>query len=500
MKGAASAALLAILALPALADEFTEDAGQIKNARFSRVKDLRRSIEQTADPLAGPQVPTSPEALQAALDRVGDARAALEPVVAELSALTGRYGGAAELAGIDAERAAKRGAVEAGGESYHEELERLAAIQRLQLAHQFQKINSSGPGAATIEGIGAAIKTGRVGKEYRDFEENLRAALEADEKAYLSQRDKLAEEKAQKTAYRRAAAAAVAGTLMLGGAVAGLWRRRKRRSGPVRKGSTVGGNYRLDRELGRGGMGVVWEATDLALRRKVAIKQIRPELRQDPKEYQLFLAEARVVAGLKHPHIVEIYSIVDDPAELLLVFELIAGRSLKTALEQVGKIAVPQAKSLARQVGEALDFAHASKVIHRDLKPENIMITPQGSAKVMDFGLAHQASLTVARLTRAGSSGTPPYMAPEQELGTSTRESDLYSLGVLLYEALTGQLPFPGPNYLAQKRELHFVPPTQRVPALPKEIDGLIVRALQPDPKHRFHSAAELVAAFPNGT
>ena len=497
MTGPAAALLLALLALPSAADEFTEDAGQIKNARFSRMKDLRRSIDQTADPLAGPKTATSPADLQEALDHVGSEVAKIEPEVQKLSALGDRYARMADLAPIEGERGALRAAVEAAGESYHEELEKLAAIQRLQLARQFHKIGTAGPGAATLVEIGAAIKTGRVGKEYRDFEEHLRAALEADEKAYAAQRDKLEESRARRTAYRRAMAAGIAGSVMLAGALLGLGRRRKRRRGPVGKGSTVGGNYRLDRELGRGGMGVVWEATDLALRRKVAIKQIRAELRQDPKELQLFLAEARVVAGLKHPHIVEIYAIVDDPSELLLVFELIAGRSLKSALENVGKVAVPQAKSLARQVGEALDFAHASKVIHRDLKPENIMITPQGSAKVMDFGLAHQASLTVARLTRASSSGTPPYMAPEAELGESSRESDLYSLGVLLYEALTGQLPFPGPNYLAQKRELHLVPPSQRVPDLPKAVDDLLIRALQPDPKHRFHSAAELLAAFP---
>jgi serine/threonine-protein kinase len=145
------------------------------------------------------------------------------------------------------------------------------------------------------------------------------------------------------------------------------------------------------------------------------------------------------------------------------------------------------------QVGSALDYAHANKVIHRDLKPANIMVTPQGAAKVMDFGLAHQAALTVASVTRAG---TPPYMAPEQESGVVSRESDLYSLGVVFYETVTGRLPFPGPNYLAQKREMSFAPPSKAAPGLPERLDGVLARALQADPKLRFHSAAEFAQAL----
>jgi serine/threonine-protein kinase len=242
-------------------------------------------------------------------------------------------------------------------------------------------------------------------------------------------------------------------------------------------------------------MGVVYEATDTALNRKVAVKRLRGELRENPREYELFLAEARLVASLRHANIVEIHSIVDAGGELCLVFELVAGNPLHRILQRTPRLGLPTARGLIAQIGAALDYAHGQRVIHRDLKPANVMVTAEGAVKVMDFGLAHQAQQTVARQTRAESWGTPPYMAPEQEMGTVSRESDLYSLAVLLYEALTGSLPFPGPNYLAQKRELAFVPASRAAPGLPPGLDAVFARALHPDPARRYHSAAEFSAA-----
>ena len=254
-------------------------------------------------------------------------------------------------------------------------------------------------------------------------------------------------------------------------------------------------NFRVEREIGRGGMGLVYEATDLTLQRKVAIKRMRQELVESKKELDMFLSEARLVASLKHPNLVEILSIFREGGELYLVFEFVAGKALHAYLEDGRRLAHKQAAGVLRPVAAALDYAHSKKVIHRDLKPSNIMITFEGLVKVMDFGIAHQAKKTVAKLTRADAWGTPPYMAPEQELGTVSRESDLYSMGVCYYEMLTGELPFQGPNFLAQKREMVYEPPSQKVAGLPKGVDEIVLRALQAEPKDRFHNGAEFIRA-----
>ncbi|TPW19542.1 MAG: protein kinase, partial [Elusimicrobia bacterium] len=266
--------------------------------------------------------------------------------------------------------------------------------------------------------------------------------------------------------------------------------------GALGPGAQIGPNYKVTREIGRGGMGVVYEAVDISLRRPVAVKQLRADLREDPKELESFLAEARLVASLKHPNIVEIHSLVDQGGEVFLVFEFVPGNPLHRVLQRVPRLPLASALSVFRQVGAALDHAHAQRVIHRDLKPANIMVTPQGVAKVMDFGLAYQARLTVARQTRVEASGTPPYMAPEQETGTVSKESDLYALGVCVYESLAGTLPFPGPNFLVQKREMKLPLVSQLAPGVPQSVDVALRRALHPDPSARFHSAAELLAAI----
>ncbi|MBI3298367.1 MAG: serine/threonine protein kinase [Elusimicrobia bacterium] len=260
-------------------------------------------------------------------------------------------------------------------------------------------------------------------------------------------------------------------------------------------GAVLGGNYRIERVLGRGGMGVVYEATDLTLQRKVAIKRMTDELLQAGHDLELFVNEARLVAQLKHPHIVEIHSILREGGLLHLVFEYVEGKPLSAFLERGSRVTLKSAKGVVRQVGSALDYAHSRKVVHRDLKPANIMVGQGGAIKVMDFGIAHQARLTVAKITRTGAWGTPPYMAPEQELGQVSRESDLFALGVCLYEMVTAQLPFSGPNFLAQKRERIYRPPTKVASGLPPELDAVIHRALSPDPKDRFHSGAEFIAA-----
>ncbi|MBI2071353.1 MAG: protein kinase [Elusimicrobia bacterium] len=261
-------------------------------------------------------------------------------------------------------------------------------------------------------------------------------------------------------------------------------------------GFLIAGNYKIAKEIGRGGMGVVYEGMDMALQRTVAIKQMRPEIRQSSREAERFMAEARLVASLKHPNIVEIHSVLQENDELFLVFEHVSGRGLHKLLDEKRHLSAVETKKVLVDVCQALDYAHSKKVIHRDLKPSNIMIANDGIAKVMDFGIAHQAKITVAKLTSTEIRGTPAYMPPEQEMGLASKESDLYALGAMIYEMLTGEMPFTGPNFMLQKQRKMFRRPSELVSNLPKTLNDFFDRALQPEPADRFHSAADLLQAF----
>ncbi|MDE2040138.1 MAG: serine/threonine protein kinase [Elusimicrobia bacterium] len=257
--------------------------------------------------------------------------------------------------------------------------------------------------------------------------------------------------------------------------------------------------YELIGELGSGGMGLVYEARDRALQRRVAIKKMREEFRSDPLERRRFLREARLVAALHHPNIVDIYEIAEDGGDILLVFEFVPGETLADRLRR-GPLSFASAKRLFSGVCAALAHAHARRIVHRDLKPSNIMLAEDGAVKVMDFGVARQAKEALSKASLASTIvGTPPYMAPEQEQGLVRPESDLYALGVILYECLSGELPFSGvgAGMLRNKLESRYVPLSRRASrALPSGLDAMLARALQPDPGRRFHSAADWLAAL----
>ncbi len=172
------------------------------------------------------------------------------------------------------------------------------------------------------------------------------------------------------------------------------------------------------------------------------------------------------------------------------------GDPLHNIIEKEERLPLERTVKILRQTAAGLDYAHSKRVIHRDLKPANIMIGEGDVVKIMDFGLAHQAKKTVAKLTHAAAWGTPPYMSPEQELGTVSRESDIYSLGACCYEMLTGDPIFIGPDFLKQKRELDYIPPTKACPGLPAALDAVVRKTVDPDPAKRFHTAAEFVAAL----
>ncbi len=254
-------------------------------------------------------------------------------------------------------------------------------------------------------------------------------------------------------------------------------------------GLVLAGNYRLEREIGRGGMGVVFEAIDQALQRRVAIKQL-----QRDGDSERFLREARLVAQLKHPNLAEIYNVIDE-GELYLVFEYVDGQGLDRALASSRKLSPAAAAGIVADVCAGVAYAHAQGIIHRDLKPSNVMLARDGKAKVMDFGIAHQ-SRSGAALTLTSASGTPPYMAPEQALGSTSKASDLYALAVMAYEMATGARPFEGPDFLEQKLQRQFAAPTRRDASLPAALDSFFAVALDPDPTKRHGDAASFARAF----
>ncbi|MDD5656070.1 MAG: protein kinase [Elusimicrobia bacterium] len=258
------------------------------------------------------------------------------------------------------------------------------------------------------------------------------------------------------------------------------------------------GQYRVLRQIGAGGMGMVYEGADVTLDRKVAIKKMREELRLDRRERARFINEARLVASLHHPNIVDIYAIVEQGDEIFLVFEYVGGKTVHELIGG-GRLAFRDALGVCRGMTAALEFAHGRGVVHRDLKPSNVMVSQEGFVKVMDFGIARLAKDTAMRFSVTNTvAGTPPYMAPEQEQGVVRREGDVYSLAVCVYEMLCGKAPFSGTGagMLMNKVNMAYIPPSKLAPGLPAAADGVFARALQPDPSRRFATARELLAAL----
>ena len=251
--------------------------------------------------------------------------------------------------------------------------------------------------------------------------------------------------------------------------------------------------YEIGKAIGQGGMGVVYEAHDKCLNRPVAVKMLRDEFLLDEIAKRDFFREARTVSELRHPSIVEIYAVEQDERGLYMVFERLRGRTLDESIAEHKKLPLTEAKRVLGQVCAALDYAHARDVVHMDLKPANIMLTLGGGVKVLDFGIArHAARVGKAAATTQSLIGTPHYMAPEQEYGFVRKENDVFSLGTVLYEMVTGMRPYEGPT--AAKLAKRYLPPSQRVADLSPGLDELIDHALEPDPAKRIDSPAEFWA------
>ncbi|MBI5884073.1 MAG: protein kinase [Elusimicrobia bacterium] len=265
-----------------------------------------------------------------------------------------------------------------------------------------------------------------------------------------------------------------------------------RTDGPKR----LGGQYEIIREIGEGGMGLVYEAMDRGLQRRVAVKKMRPEIRDDAKERQRFLVEAKTVAALKHPSIVDIFSIVEEDGEVYLIFEFVQGKTLFEVIQN-SPLPFPAAVKRFKEVAAALDHAHSCKVIHRDMKPSNIMIDLEGKAHVMDFGVARVAKDALTRVAMTQTVfGTPPYMSPEQEQGVVSPQGDVYSMAICLYESLSKRLPFvgTGAGLLMNKMAMSFKPISELVPGLPPGIDAVFSKAFVYDLSKRYATAGEMIA------
>jgi len=268
---------------------------------------------------------------------------------------------------------------------------------------------------------------------------------------------------------------------------------------PVSAGELVAGKYRVIDELGRGGMGVVVRAEDTRLKRTVALKFLSPELTGDPEARERFIQEARAASALEHPNICTIYEIDETPdGRMFMAMACYEGESLRDRLRR-GKLDHTEALSLALQVARGLARAHEKGIVHRDIKPGNIFVTGDGQAKILDFGLAKLAS--DLRLTRTGATlGTVAYMSPEQAQGKPVdSRTDVWSLGVMLYEMLTGELPFTGDREASILYSVvHEEPrPLKEIePGLLPEIQQVVDRALNKNPESRFSSALEMYQAL----
>src|SRR4051812_6712427 len=261
-------------------------------------------------------------------------------------------------------------------------------------------------------------------------------------------------------------------------------------------GTCLSDRYRLDAQIGSGGMSTVYRAFDTTLERTVAVKLMHREIAADSAQLERFRREARAVAQFSHPHIVGVIDAGEDDGRPYIVFEYVEGETLKDRIRRCGRLPVDEALAYAIEIARALASAHARGIVHRDIKPQNVLIDEEGSAKVTDFGIAR--SLDEEGLTADGRVlGTTDYVSPEQALGHAVNgQSDLYSLGVVLFEMLTGDVPFHGENQVsvAMKHVREDLPDVQaRRPEVSAMLASVLDRMTDKDLDHRHPDAAALL-------
>ena len=254
-------------------------------------------------------------------------------------------------------------------------------------------------------------------------------------------------------------------------------------------------HYRLENLVARSGMASIYRATDLQSGRPVAIKIPHPEVEADPLFFDRFKREEEIGKKLDHPGVMKVYA-DDDRSRIYMVMEWVDGRLLRQILIQQKKLPIDRAVRITLGICDALEYIHSKGVVHRDLKPENIMVDDEDHVKLIDFGIAGSEGmrrLTFARLTQA--MGTPDYISPEQvKSKRGDARSDIYALGVMLYEMLTGEVPFHGPNAFAIMNDRLLnnpVPPRELNPEISPELQEIIYRALERNPANRYASTRE---------
>ena len=263
----------------------------------------------------------------------------------------------------------------------------------------------------------------------------------------------------------------------------------------IMKGQKISDRYQIIKSIGEGGMANVYLAYDTILDRNVAVKVLRGDLSNDEKFVRRFQREALAASSLTHPNIVEVYDVGEDNGEYYIVMEYIEGKHLKNLLKKRGKLTLSEAVDIMLQITDGMAAAHDSYIIHRDIKPQNIMILENGLVKITDFGIA--MAMNATQLTQTNSvMGSVHYLPPEQASGQgSTLQSDIYSMGIVMYELLTGELPFKGDNAveIALKHLKEPIPDIrEKLPNVPNSIYNIIKKATAKNPKNRYNDAREM--------